>query len=616
MVTMRDGIRLATDVYLPTEKDGKVLAGRLPTIMTREPRNKDDWAAGRYWASHGYAAVVQDTRGRFKSEGKWFRWVDDFNDSYDTGEWLAKQPWSDGRFGVNGCSYTGGTTLVTAMTQPSIPGLVTVVAEDATSDEAIQNRRNFGAYEGRSVKWEDLEGADPALIPVDEEMSKYRMEYMKHLPFRYGTTPLKHAPDYERWVIEAMKAGRANDPFWAHLRIRKEYGPYQEAHHFKKMPAYHVGGWYDSKPGNTTGNFTAIEAAGKGPGYLIMGPWIHCQHNAYRHGQVTFGRDAAINQREVTRTWFDHWLKGKDNEVSKKEGVFGGRVRLFVMGTGDGTKDKEGFLNHGGYWRNENEWPLARTQNTPYYFHGDGTLSPVKPEAASSSTTYDYDPRDPVPTIGGNISSQGAARGSPNYTEMPVPRPVPVTDAIMLQGAYDQKGGPHVWNWQAPIPLAMRTDVVVFQTAPLEQDLEVTGELQVKLWVSSSAKDTDFTAKIVDVYPASKDYPAGFDLNITDGIMRARFRESLFEEKFMVPDSVYELTITLYPTSNVFKKGHRLRVDISSSNFPRFIPNTNSGEPLGTERRKVIATNTIYHDRSRPSHFIVPVIPTTGGPNR
>ena len=608
MVEMRDGVRLATDVYLPTQ-GGEILSDPLPTIMRREPRNKENWSAGEYYASHGFAAVIQNTRGRFKSEGEWFRWIDDYDDTYDTGEWLANQPWSDGRFGLTGCSYTGGTTLIGPMAEPEIPGLVTVIPEDATSNEGIQNRRNFGAYEGRSVKWEALEGYNPDLRVVDEEMSRNRLEYIKRLPFQYGTTPLKHAPDYERWVIEAMRAGRANDPFWEHLRIRNEYGPYQDADRFKDIPTYHVGGWYDSKPGNTTGNFIALDELEKGPQYLIMGPWIHCRHNDHRHGQVSFGTSAAADRLDHNRIWFEHWLKGEENEVSRREPPFEDRVRIFVMGTGDGSMDEEGFLYHGGYWRSESDWPLAGTDYTPYYFHEDGTLSPEPPTQPSSSSTYDYDPNDPVPTIGGNLSSIGAALGSPSYREMPVLREVPTEHQIMLGGAFDQKGGPHVWNWQKPIPLSHRNDVVVFQTEPLEEDVEITGELQVKLWVSSSALDTDFTAKLVDVYPSSVDYPDGFDLLITDGIMRARFRDSLFEERMMEPGEVYELTITLYPTSNVFKKGHRIRVDISSSNFPRFIPNPNTGEPLAQHRRQVVATNTVYHDSARPSHFIAPIVP-------
>ncbi len=205
-----------------------------------------------------------------------------------------------------------------------------------------------------------------------------------------------------------------------------------------------------------------------------------------------------------------------------------------------------------------------------------------------SSTSFIFDPRNPVPTIGGNISSG---------------------NEIMLQGAWDQRGGEHIWNWQAPIPLSARNDVLVFQSEPLAEDLEVTGEIAVKLWVSSSAVDTDFTAKLIDVYPPSPDFPGGFDLNIGDGIVRARFRESLKYEKLMEPGEIYELTIKLYPTSNVFKKGHRIRVDISSSNFPRFDLNPNTGEPLSDHRRMITAVNTVYHDRDHPSHILLPVIP-------
>jgi hypothetical protein len=179
----------------------------------------------------------------------------------------------------------------------------------------------------------------------------------------------------------------------------------------------------------------------------------------------------------------------------------------------------------------------------------------------------------------------------------------------MLQGAWDQRGGEHIWNWQVPIPLSARNDVLVFQTDPLEHDIEVTGEIQVKLWASSSARDTDFTAKLIDVYPASPDFPGGFDLNLADGILRARFRDSLAEQELMQPGSVYPMTIKLYPTSNVFKRGHLIRLDVSSSNFPRFDVNPNTGEPLGDQRLVQTAINTIHHDRGHPSHILLPVIP-------
>jgi putative CocE/NonD family hydrolase len=258
------------------------------------------------------------------------------------------------------------------------------------------------------------------------------------------------------------------------------------------------------------------------------------------------------------------------------------------MGTGDGRKTEQGRLNHGGYWRDEPEWPLARAKNVSWYLHPRGNLSPQVPSADGGTTAYEFNPRNPVPTIGGNISSG---------------------NDILLQGAWDQRGGKHVWNWPDPIPLSARNDVLVFQSEPLAYDLEVTGELAVELWVSSSAPDTDFTAKLVDVYPPTADFPGGFDLNIEDGIFRARFRESLAKEKPMQPGEISKVTVRLYPTSNVFKKGHRIRVDISSSNFPRFDVNPNTGEPLNDHRRMQTATNTIHHSEKYPSRILLPVVP-------
>jgi putative CocE/NonD family hydrolase len=285
--------------------------------------------------------------------------------------------------------------------------------------------------------------------------------------------------------------------------------------------------------------------------------------------------------------WYDRWLKGTENSVGKS-GQFATPVRIFVMGTGDGKKTAEGLLNHGGYWRDEKEWPLARTLNTKYYFRADGTLSNEPVGIQNSATSYTFDPSKPVPSIGGNISS---------------------AEGIMVQGAWNQRGGDHLWNGKEPIPLSARRDVLVFQSEPLTDDLEVTGEIQVKLWASSSAVDTDFTAKLIDVYPSSSDLPGGFDLNLEDGIVRARFRDSLKKESLMRPGEINAFTIKLYPTSNVFKKGHRIRVDISSSNFPRFDVNPNSGEPLNEHRRMVTATNTLFHDKDHPSHIVLPVIP-------
>jgi uncharacterized protein len=586
MVPMRDGVRLATDIYLPAE-DGKRVDAELPVVLERLPYNKDGCRGrGRYYAARGYAFVAQDTRGRYKSEGVWHWMTDDGPDGVDTAAWIGRQPWSSGKIGMIGTSYIGGTQHALAM--EGAPELTTVIPVDAVSNCGHQSMRNAGAFELRFWNWVmfcspqgSRQTRDPGAAAVLKEMMDNRRLYLANLPLRRGTTPLKLAPEYEDWLIEAMRHG-ANDEFWEQNNIIDFPERYQD------VPVYLVGGWYDSWAGNTTANFMALTPQIKGPVYLIMGPWIHGQQGGSSHGQVSFGPDAAIGDPLGWRLeWYDHWLKGIDNKVGQ-EAPFATKVRIFVMGTGNGSKTTDGKLNHGGYWRDEHEWPLARTQHAKFHLRPAGRLSTDLPGADRSSTSFTYDPRNPVPTIGGNISSG---------------------NEIMLQGAWDQRGGEHIWNWQPAIPLSARNDVLVFQTEPLANDLEVTGEIAVKLWISSSAVDTDFTAKLIDVYPPSPDFPGGFDLNIGDGICRARFRESLKHERLMEPGKIYELTVRLYPTSNVFKKGHRIRVDVSSSNFPRFDLNPNTGEPLNDHRRMITAVNTVYHHREHPSHILLPVIP-------
>lgn len=585
MVPMRDGVRLATDLYLPA-KDGKPVTEKLPVILTRLPYDKNGAKKqGEYFARHGYAFVAQDTRGRFGSEGVWHMMTDDGKDGVDCAAWIGRQPWSNGKIGMIGTSYVGGTQHAMAMERA--PELVTVIPVDAVSNPGVQSMRNAGAFELRFWNWIMLNAGrgsrasrDPATATMLKEMADNRLHYLENFPLRRGTTPLKFAPEYEDWLVEAMRHG-ADDSFWEQNNIL------EHADRYKDIPVYLVGGWYDSWAGNTVANFTALSRTLKSDVYLIMGPWIHGQQARSTHGQVDFGDDAAITDELAWRLeWYDHWLKGKDNAVGKAA-PFATKVRLFVMGTGDGHKTGKDLLFHGGYWRDEKEWPLARAKATSFFLGSDGALSTTSPRAGAASTSFTFDPRNPVPTIGGNISSG---------------------DGIMVQGAWDQRGGPHLWNWTKPLPLSARNDIVCFQTAPLDADLEVTGPLEVKLWVSSTARDTDFTAKLVDIYPASADWPHGFDLNIADGIVRARFRDSLKEERLMEQGKVYPVTIKLYPTSNVFKKGHRIRVDISSSNFPRFDINPNTGEPLNEHRRVITAVNTIHHSPEHPSQIVLPVV--------
>ncbi len=582
MVPMRDGVKLATDIYLP-----KGNTQRLPVILTRLPYDKNGSTKhGTYYAERGYVFIAQDTRGRFGSEGIWHMMTDDGRDGADCAAWIATQPWSNGKIGMMGTSYVGGTQH--AMAMEKVPQLVTVIPVDALSNTGRQSMRNAGAFEMRFWNWIMLNAGrgsrashDAATAAMLKEMGDNRTAYLPHLPLRRGTTPLRFAPEYEEWLVDAMNHG-ANDAFWEHLDI------IGHPERYKDIPVYLVGGWYDSWAGNTTANFQTLTRTLTSDVYLIMGPWIHGHQAKSAHGQVDFGKDAAITDELAWRLeWYDHWLKGKDNSIGKTA-PFATKVRVFVMGTGDGHKTPEGHLFHGGEWREEKEWPLARTQPTAFYFSGDGNLTKSAPPVKAAFTAYTFDPKNPVPTIGGNISSG---------------------DGIMVQGAWNQRGHPDLFNWKQPLPLSARNDIIVFQSEPLEADLEVTGEIEVKLWAASTALDTDFTAKLIDVYPASTDWPGGFDLNIGDGIVRARFRESLTQEKLMEPGKIYPFTIKLYPTSNVFKKGHRIRVDISSSNFPRFDVNPNTGEPLNQHRRTTPAENTLFHDATHPSHILLPVIP-------
>lgn len=583
----RDGVALATDVYLPAA-DGKPLAGKWPTILMRTPYNKSGGKTdGEYFAARGYAFVVQDTRGRYASEGVWHMLTDDGPDGVDTCRWIAAQSWSDGKVGTIGTSYVGGTQHAIAMERPA--ELVTAIPVDAMSNLGYASMRNGGAFELRFWNWivsialpnGARQSRDPATAAMLQDMKDRRRDYLVNLPLRPGTTPLKHASEYEAWLVEALGHG-ANDAFWRQNNIIDHADTYQD------MPLYLVGGWYDSWASNTTANYTALSKRIQGPVYLIMGPWIHGQQGGSAHGQVSFGSAAAIPDPRAWRLeWYDRWLKGRENSVGRAA-PFATPVRIFVMGTGDGRKTSGGQLNHGGSWREEHDWPLKRAVATPFYLQAGGKLSRTAPASNEGSTSFQFDPARPVPTIGGNISSG---------------------DGIMLAGGWDQRGGEHIWNSKDPIPLSARNDVLVFQSEPLEENVEVTGELVVNLWISSSATDTDFTAKLIDVYPPSGDFPGGFDLNIGDGIARARFREGLTREVLMEPGQVYPLAVKLHPTSNVFKRGHRIRVDVSGSNFPRFDVNPNTGEPLNNNRRRVVATNTVHHDAAHASHIVLPIVP-------
>jgi putative CocE/NonD family hydrolase len=593
MVAMRDGTHLATDIYFPA-RAGAPADGKFPVILTRTPYSKSLAAdlVARTFVPYGYILVMQDVRGRYKSEGHWFPIRDDPNDGFDTAQWIGEQPWSNQVIGTIGTSYSGATQHALAIADA--PYVKAMIPRCAMSDFGLYGVRHHGAFELRWLNWVVTLGnaadtpyahaaavraaEDPSDIPALEDSEEIVQQYARNLPLRHGTTPLQFAPDYEKWIIEAMGHG-AYDSFW------KDSGSSVVDHlkEYKDIPVYHVTGWYDSWGIQVANmNFVALTKAKKSLQRLIVGPWIHSQERLSYAGEAQFTPDASLDLGSFQRRWFDHWLKGIDNGVDREP-----PVRIYVMGGGDAHKTPEGRLFVGGHWRDESGWPLARTSYTPYFLHRGGILSVDKP-TDDEPTTFHFDPRHPVPTLGGNVSSQGK---------------------LMFQGAADQRDRTNFWLTSDTKPLSDRKDILVYKTPALESDVEVTGPLIVKLWASSDCRDTDFTVKLVDVYPPSSDYPAGVDLNVEDGIVRARYRDNLDHEEFLEAGKPYEFTIEMYPTSLVFRRGHRIRLDVSSSNFPRFDVNPNTAEPLNDNRGWRTAENTVYTDAGHPSELILPVIP-------
>lgn len=582
-VPMRDGVRLAADLYLPA-RNGKVAEGRFPVVMERTPYDKEGKVnEGRYFARRGYVAVMQDVRGRFASEGEWYAFAKEAPDGFDSIEWAATQPWCDGNVGTMGGSYCGSDQSAAATLNP--PHLKAMVVSVGTSNYHTSSMRQNGALELRFMVYafrmattsrEAL--ADATLKAALTDDFARVGEWLTRTPYKKGSSSLRFLPSYEQWLLDILGEGDYNE-YWKQRGYAIDH--YYEEH--ADVPTIYLGGWYDSYARGTTANYVALSRMKQTPQHLIMGPWTHGGWASSFAGDVDFGPDALMDDYNGYRLrWFDRWLKGIENGVDREQ-----PVRLFVMGGGDSRKDRSGRLSHGGVWRDAPDWPLPSTRATPYYLHADGTLSPQSP-AASEPSRYTFDPRDPVPTIGGGISA---------------------AEHIMPAGAYDQRGGKRFYGCKDTLPLAARSDVLVFQTPELTEDVEVTGPLTVKLWAATSARDTDFTAKLIDVHPPNPDYPDGFAQNISDSILRGRYRNSRDQAELLEPGTVYEFAIVLYPTSNVFARGHRIRLDISSSNFPRFDINPNTGGVLGRDRRFELAEQAVFHDPERPSHIVLPVQP-------
>ncbi len=531
--------------------------------------------------------MLQDVRGRYASEGEWYPFGNEGPDGVETVAWARGQPWCDGRVATIGLSYSSCTQTSLAALDP--PGLAAQFVSQGFHNYHTASMRQGGAFEMRFFLYAFMMAltsreamADPATRAAMQQAWSEVRSWLRHTPPKAGLTPLRHVPSYERWLLDVWQHGDY-DEYWSSRPGYSIEGLYDR---HADVPLYLCGGWYDSYARSTVTNYVELSRRKRGPVRLVMGPWIHGTANldlSYA-GDADFGPDAPLGYDLFRLRWFDAVLKGARTGMLETP-----PVQIFVMGGGSGRRlPGSGRLDVGGRWRFEREWPLARTEPTPFYLQPGGGLSRRRPPSGAAPSRYVFDPRDPVPTIGGNIS---------------------VGYDVMPGGGFDQRGGPHVYGARDRLPLSARRDVLVFSTPPLEDDLEVTGTVAVKLWAASTAPDTDFTAKLIDVYPPNGDYPDGYELNIGDSIIRARYRASRTVPELMEPGTVYEFTITLYPTSVVFQAGHRIRVHISSSNFPRFDINPNTGGPLGLEQAMQTAVQTVFHDAERPSHVLLPVIP-------
>jgi hypothetical protein len=614
MVPMRDGVRLATDVYRPA-RNGRPLADRRPVLLHRTPYNKTETEAVlgqcRWFAARGWVVVNQDCRGCFGSEGEVNFLIPEAEDGADTLAWIRRQEWADGTVGSFGTSWSGWTQTAMAALGPE--GLATMVPNMSGADAHESSVRHGGALELRFLAWAFWHSAynsqaaltaSTGVTPALNLGAPTFSDWLSRMPIRPGQTQLALVPSYEKWALVILTRADYHD-YWKHpsLNARLHWD------RFPDIPILFVGGWYDSYTRATLQNFVGLRAGGRRPVRALVGPWTHGARTVElsHAGDVEFGREAAQPSfDQLHLRWFDRWLRGVDNGLDGEASL-----RIFVMGGGSGRRSSAGRLVHGGRWRDEHEWPLARTEFTDFYLHGDGSLGREPPREERSSTTYSFDPAHPVPSIGGNVSSlRDVLPLPPGIADPAYAGRDQRTIDVMAPGGFDQREGPAFYGCRPPyLPLGSRPDVLVFQTGPLSEPIEVTGPIEVLLWVATSAPDTDFTAKLIDVYPPSPWFPLGYALNLTDSITRLRYRNGRERGHPATPGVPVPVTITLYPTSNLFAAGHRIRLDISSSNYPRFDVNPNTGEPIGRDRRRAVADNTVFHERGLASRIVLPVIP-------
>jgi uncharacterized protein len=529
-VAMRDGVKLSTNVYLPVNPPA-----RLPAILERTPYGKGAEIAPNHLAfvERGYAVVVQDVRGRYGSQGAFDPLRQEGPDGYDTIEWIARQPWSDGKVGMIGGSYRGIVQWKAALTgNPHLKAIFPVVS--GSDDYLDRFYSSGGAMKlGHRLGWMSENLQAPGFHP---DFAKFVL----HLPLRTSDIA---ATGWTTQLWRDVTAHPTYDAFWRNLSVIAQIDRV-------KIPVFAVGGWYDNFAESDLAAYNALRRTSS-TNRVLIGPWPHNMSVGFNG--VDFGPDASAPIRSLQFEWFDQWLKGKDTPLVSEP-----PVKMFVMGS--------------NRWREDREWPPKDARARHLYLESNGVLADRAP-AHDPEDRFTFDPRDPVPTRGGAVCCN---------------------PKVFAWGPFDQR------------PVEQRPDVLVYSTAPLKQDTEVTGPVQVVLYVATSAKDTDFTAKLIDVFPD------GSARNLTDGLQRLRYRNSLERAEFATPGEIYRVTIDAGVTSNVFLKGHRIRVEVSSSNFPRFDRNPNTGGAIADETRLLKASQKVYHDREHPSQVVLMVVPGKG----
>ena len=590
-VPMRDGIALATDLYVPAA-GGRVVEAPVPALLMRTPYAKGpaNNVQAMALARHGYLVALQDVRGRYDSEGEFTAFAQEAEDGCDAIEWLAAQHPCDGRVGTFGVSYMAYAQAAAATQAP--PHLV-AMCHTFGYPHGYHTARQGGALDLFWLSYYVMMAADGTEARADPNVRQALLEmrfdeWLARWPFREGQSPLALAPSYERTFFEYVRR-ECLDEFWRQPGM-------SAAEHLERwpdVPTLWVCGWYDHYPyaHPDTLAFTRLARRGHRNQYVLFGPWTHAD-TGRKIGQATFGdaSEWAVTFPQYELRWFDRWLRGVDDE-----GLFEAPAQYFVMGGGPGTLTPDGLLDHGGEWRKAPSWPPEDAAFTPWHLHPAGALAPELPEVGPASTTFRADPSDPVPSSTGvcytvtRLPGGGPRRGSTNR-------------------AGDHVEGPPLPGATEPyLPLSARNDVLVFQTEPLPDDLEVAGHPVLEVWLSSDAPDADLVAKLVDVYPPSPACPAGFALGVSEGIQRARFRGGCERPELVVPGETVLVRVALRPVANLFRRGHRLRVDIAGSSWPHFDVNTHTGRNPSEDWEQRVAHHTLHHTPDRPSRILLPV---------